>query len=145
MCISELQKRITSSNYMIVKSTGVVTFRDKNGAVQKRKGLVYLHFLEGCMQNYLEGFAYNKVTIGADTMKLLKKEDIDFLKTLGIQHFSILEPEAFREQVKGSRTIAHEENCPLALVLNLILTQTLTLTEGNFPQEQLSKHQLKMP
>ena len=73
---------------MIVKSTGIVTFRDKNWAVQKREGLVYLHFLEGCMQNYFEDFAYNKVTIGADTMKLLKKEEIDFLNTLGIQHFN---------------------------------------------------------
>ena len=73
---------------MIVKSTGVVTFHDKNGAVQKRERSVYLHFLEGCMQNYFEGFAYNKVTVGADTMKLLKKEEIDFLKTLGIKHFN---------------------------------------------------------
>ena len=40
------------------------------------------------MQNYFIGFAYNKVTIGPDTMKLLKKEEIDFLKTLGIQHFN---------------------------------------------------------
>ena len=40
------------------------------------------------MQNYFEDFAYNKVTIGADTMKLLKKEEIDFLNTLGIQHFN---------------------------------------------------------
>ena len=73
---------------MIVKSTGVVNFRDKNGAVQKRKRLVYLHFLKGCMQNYFEGFAYNKVTIGADTMRLLKREEIDILKTLRIQHFN---------------------------------------------------------
>ena len=73
---------------MIVKSTGIVTFRDKNGAVQKREGLVYLHFLEGCMQNCFEDFAYNKVTIGPDTMKLLKKKEIDFLKTLGIQHIN---------------------------------------------------------
>ena len=73
---------------MIVKSTGIVTFREKNGAVQKREGPVYLHFLEGCMQNYFEDFAYNKVTIGANTMKLLQKEEIDFLKTLGIQHFN---------------------------------------------------------
>ena len=40
------------------------------------------------MQNFFEDFAYNKVTVGADTMKMLKKEDIDFLKTLGIQHFN---------------------------------------------------------
>ena len=71
---------------MIVKSTGAVTFRDKNGGIQKREGPVYLHLLEGCMQNYFEGFAYNKVAIGADTMKLLKKEEIGFLKTLGIQN-----------------------------------------------------------
>ena len=73
---------------MIVKSTGVVNFRDKNGAVQKTEGPVYLHFLECCMQNYFEGFAYNKVAIGADTMKLLKNEEIDFLKTLVIQSFN---------------------------------------------------------
>ena len=40
------------------------------------------------MQNFFEDFAYNKVTVGADTMKMLKKEDIDFLKILGIQHFN---------------------------------------------------------
>ena len=45
---------------MTVKSTGVVTFSDKNGAVQKREGRVYLQFSEGCMQNYFEGFAYNR-------------------------------------------------------------------------------------
>ena len=73
---------------MIVKSAGVLTFRDKNGVVQKREEPVYLHFLKGCMQNYFEGFAYSKVMIGADTMKLLKKEEIDFLKTLRIQHFN---------------------------------------------------------
>ena len=28
------------------------------------------------MQNYFESFAYNKVTIGADTIKLLKEEEI---------------------------------------------------------------------
>ena len=39
------------------------------------------------MQRCFEGFAYSKVTIGADTMKLLKKEEINFVKTLGIQHF----------------------------------------------------------
>ena len=73
---------------MIVKSTGIVTFRDKNGPVQKREGPVYLHVLKGCMQNYFEDFAYNKVTIGPDTTKLLKKKEIDFLKTLGIQHIN---------------------------------------------------------
>ena len=44
----------------------------------------------------------------------------------------------------GSTRIAHKENFPLTLILNLTLTQTLTLTGGNFPREQLSKHQLKM-
>ena len=73
---------------MIVKSTGVVTIHDKNGALQQREGPYYLHFLDSCIQNYFEGFAYNKVTIGADTVKLLKKEKIDFLKTLGIQLFN---------------------------------------------------------
>ena len=32
----------------------------------------------------------------------------------------------------GSRKIAPEENCPLALILTLILNQTLTLTGGQF-------------
>ena len=39
------------------------------------------------MQNYFEGFAYSKVTIDADAIKLLKKEEINFLKTLEIQRF----------------------------------------------------------
>ena len=33
---------------------------------------------------------------------------------------------------KGSRKIAPEENCPPALILTLILNQTLTLTGGQF-------------
>ena len=32
------------------------------------------------MQNFFEDFVYNKVTVGADTMKILKKEDTDFLR-----------------------------------------------------------------
>ena len=72
---------------MIVKSTLVVRFRDKNGTVQKGDESVYLHFLERCMQNYFDGFAYSKVTIGADTIKLLKKEEVAFLKILRIQRF----------------------------------------------------------
>ena len=35
--------------------------------------------------------------------------------------------------VKGSRTIATKENCLPTLKLTLNLTQTLTLTGGNFP------------
>ena len=31
-----------------------------------------------------------------------------------------------------SRTVAHEENCILTLILNLTLTQTLTLPGGKF-------------
>ena len=80
-CVSSsCSKRITSNSYIIVKSTGIVTFRDKNGTVQKREGPVSLHFLEICMQNFFEDFAYNKVTVGADTMKILKKEDTDVLR-----------------------------------------------------------------
>ena len=44
----------------------------------------------------------------------------------------------------GSRTIAHEESCPLTLILNLTLIQTLTLPVGNLPREQLPGQQLKM-
>ena len=35
--------------------------------------------------------------------------------------------------VYGSWKIAPEENCPPALILTLIVNQTLTLTGGNFP------------
>ena len=89
-CVSPTcSKRITSNSYIIFKSAGIVTFRDKNGAFQKREAPVSLHFLESSMQNFFEDFAYNKVTIGADTMKMLKKEDIDFLKT-GYKGYNIL-------------------------------------------------------
>ena len=63
---------------MIVKSTVVVIFREKNRTVQKRESPVYSHSLESCMQ-YFEGFAYSRVTICADAIKLLKKIEIDIL------------------------------------------------------------------
>ena len=44
---------------------------------------------------------------------------------------------------KGSRKIASEENCPPALILTLMLNQTLTLTGGNFPRGQFSGHRKK--
>lgn len=68
----------------------VVTFRNKNGkngTLQKREELLYLHFLESSVQNYFEGFAYSKIMVETDTMELLKKEKINFLKTLGIRRF----------------------------------------------------------
>ena len=76
---------------MIVKSTGAVTFRAKKGAVPKREGPVYLHLLEVCTQNYFEGFAYNKVVIGADTMKLLKKEQQSLLVECIIDQFKYID------------------------------------------------------
>ena len=41
----------------------------------------------------------------------------------------------------GSRKIAPQENCPAALILMLILNQTLTLTGGQFSSGQFSGHQ----
>ena len=38
----------------------------------------------------------------------------------------------FEEPFMGSRKIACKENCPPALILTLILSQTLTLTGGQF-------------
>ena len=72
---------------VVAESAGVVGFNNKNRIVQRREEPVYLHFLESCMQNYFEGFAYDKDTIDADAIKLLKKEEINFLKTLEIQRF----------------------------------------------------------
>ena len=40
----------------------------------------------------------------------------------------------------GSRKIAPEENCLPALILTLILNQTLTLTGGNFHRGHFSGH-----
>ena len=96
-------KRITSNDYMIVKSTGIVTFRDKNGPVQKREGPVYLHVLEGCMQNYFEDFAYNKVTIGADTMLT------QVLTSLIHQEYNIL---IIRSRSLQETSNGFYENCP---------------------------------
>lgn len=64
---------------MIVKSTGVVTFRDKNGLFQKREWPVYPHFLGSCMRKLLRRLCIQQVTIG-DKMKVLKKKDIDIFK-----------------------------------------------------------------
>ena len=45
----------------------------------------------------------------------------------------------------GSRKIAPKENCPSALILMLILNQTLILTEDNFPRGQFSGHHFSFP
>ena len=42
--------------------------------------------------------------------------------------------------IKGSRKIAPEENCPPALILTLIVSQTLTLTGGQFSSGLFSGH-----
>ena len=42
----------------------------------------------------------------------------------------------FHRVKHGSRTIAFEENCPPTLTITL----TITLTGGNFPRGQLSRH-----
>ena len=43
----------------------------------------------------------------------------------------------------GSRKIPHDENCPPALILTLILNQTLTLTGRQFSSGQFSGHHFK--
>ena len=62
---------------MIVKSNGVVTFRDKNGLFQKREWSVYPHFLGNCMRKLLCRLYIQQVMIG-DKMKVLKKKDRHF-------------------------------------------------------------------
>ena len=70
---------MTGKGYMIVDSTGLVTFCDENQMVQKRETQVYLHFLESCMQNYFEGcFASSSIMADADKIQLLKREKIKF-------------------------------------------------------------------
>ena len=43
-------------------------------------------------------------------------------------------------RIDSSRKIDPEENCPPALILTLILNQTLTLTGGQFSTGQFSGH-----
>ena len=46
--------------------------------------------------------------------------------------------------LNGSRKIAPEENCPPALILTLIVHQTLNLTGGNFPRGRFSGHPFEL-
>lgn len=77
-------KAITANDYLIVKTTGVVSFV-QNGVPRKREGTVYLHFLEGCLKSYFENFDYRNIQVFDDTKTLLKKKELEFLKALNIQ------------------------------------------------------------
>lgn len=46
-CFVEIKK----DDYLIVQTTGVHEFTDKNGTRHKKEGLVYLHFLESCLKS----------------------------------------------------------------------------------------------
>ena len=69
-----------------MKTTGIVTYPDvKNGGpLVKKEGNVYLHFLEECLTNYFDSFKYANIVVPDDTRKSLKKQEIDFLKSLGV-------------------------------------------------------------
>ncbi|XP_057309058.1 uncharacterized protein LOC130648319 [Hydractinia symbiolongicarpus] len=84
-CVSpSCTMRITPQDFLIIKSTGVVTFTDKYKKVQKREGPVYVHFLEECLKGYVENFKYENVTVSDDTKNNLTTAQCNFVLSLGI-------------------------------------------------------------
>lgn len=81
----ECYKAITNDDYLIVQTEGVVEFTDKAGTFRKRQGMIYLHFLESCLKSFQSDFNYMKIAVQEDTKKLLKKEEREYLETLGIK------------------------------------------------------------
>ena len=85
-CVSkECATPISAEDYLIVRTHGVVEFTDRQGRFQRKEGPVYLHFLETCLKSYVEGFNYDKLIVQADTNRLLKEEEKEYLQTLGIK------------------------------------------------------------
>lgn len=77
--------KITANDYLIVKSTGVVKFTEKQGNLQTREGPVYVHFLEDCLKSYFDNFSYQNVDVTEDTQKCLTGDERSFLKSLGLR------------------------------------------------------------
>ena len=69
---------------LIVRSHGIVSFTDKDGHLQQREGPVHVHFLEDCLKNYFKDFEYGKIFVPEDVSKMLKNDEIQFLRSLGL-------------------------------------------------------------
>lgn len=77
---------IGKTDYLIVKTTGIVTYPDprNSGQLVKKEGNVYLHFLDECLNNYFDSFKYENIVVPDDTRKSLKSSEITFLRSYGI-------------------------------------------------------------
>lgn len=76
--------KIGANDYLVVRTFGTVSFTDKNGNHQKREGTVHIHFLEECLKSFFQDFEYRNITVPEETKKELKKDETNYLKSLGL-------------------------------------------------------------
>ena len=91
-CQGRCGKNISPNGKLIVKTSGKTSWTDKKTGQQKEKfDPMYLHFQEDCLKNFdekdytsNESFAFEKIKIDEMTKGELSEEDLEFLKSLGI-------------------------------------------------------------
>ena len=91
-CQGRCGKNITPNDILILKTSGKTSWTDKKTGQQREKfGPMYLHFQEDCLKNFGEkdytigeSFVFEKIKIVETTERELTEEDLEFLKSLGI-------------------------------------------------------------
>ena len=91
-CQGRCGKNITPNDILIVKTSGKTSWTDKKTGQQREKfGPMYLHFQDDCLKNFGEkdytigeSFVFEKIKIDETTKRELTEEDLEFLKSLGI-------------------------------------------------------------
>lgn len=70
---------------VIIKSSGMLTWKDKNGRMQTKEGTVYVHFNEKCLKGYFEDFDYSKLEVKGETLKGMSDNAKHYLRSFGIK------------------------------------------------------------
>ena len=92
-CQGNCGKKITSDDYLLVKSYGTCKWTDKTGREQSKFGPMYIHFVDKCLKHFdsetfygpHQHFDYSKIKVDKKSLADLSDAEISFLKNLGVQ------------------------------------------------------------
>ena len=90
-CQGRCGKNIAPNDILMVKTPGKTSWTDKKTDQQREFGPMYLQFQETCLKNFGEkdytigeSFVFEKIKKNETRKRELTEEDLEFLKSLGI-------------------------------------------------------------
>lgn len=75
----------SNADIVLVRTTGVREFTDKNGKQRRNTGNVYLHYLKSCLTGYDDKFKFSAVTVLQETLKKLPPDSVRKFRDMGLQ------------------------------------------------------------